>query len=104
MLVLPPLTAFFGMSKLAAGAARAGSVDATGNVIAAAAMLDDEDAEEMAALVKMAHNMFLPVIVIIISAMKEQVFAWHAKLNGLEAPTEKDASGTAQNDSVLGKI
>jgi uncharacterized membrane protein YadS len=81
------------MNAQQAGAALAGSVDATGNVIAAASFFEDDDcATDVAAIVKMAQNLFLPVIVILIATYKEKLLAWYDSRhnNGEDTEAQED--------------
>merc|ERR1719277_2301698 len=97
MLVEPPLAGLLGMSDMQAGAFLGGSVDATGNVVAALVLIGSEEAEEIGIIVKMAQNMLLPFVVILISALKETVFK-------VPAPTRSLEAEAAAKDSLLWRI
>eukprot|EP01052_Picozoa_sp_SAG31_P015030 SAG31_NODE_954_length_10804_cov_3.240355_10_plen_85_part_00 len=63
-LALPYFAKLVNMANLVAGAWIGGTVNNTGNVVASAAILDDEDAEEVAAIVKMLQNAMIGPITV----------------------------------------
>lgn len=74
MVVLPYFAVHvLGLSAIQSGAAMAGSLDGTGNVVAAAALLDDVAAAKVAVLVKMSQNLYLPLIIVLISGYKDRL-------------------------------
>lgn len=56
MLTVPFFSLAVGLRKVVAGAWIGGAINNTGNVVASAALLQDQDAEEVAAIVKMVQN------------------------------------------------
>lgn len=56
MLTVPFFSLAVGLRKVVAGAWIGGAVNNTGNVVASAALLQDQAAEEVAAIVKMVQN------------------------------------------------
>lgn len=56
MLTIPFFSLAAGLRKVVAGAWIGGAVNNTGNVVASAALLQDQAAEEVAAIVKMVQN------------------------------------------------
>eukprot|EP00301_Raphidiophrys_heterophryoidea_P000674 c10339_g1_i1.p1 GENE.c10339_g1_i1~~c10339_g1_i1.p1 ORF type:complete len:268 (+),score=88.23 c10339_g1_i1:1590-2393(+) len=64
MLVEPVIARFLELNSVVAGAWMGGSVNNTGNVVAAAALLGDEEAENIAAIVKMLQNSMIGFITV----------------------------------------
>ncbi len=61
MVAMPPIIRAIGMNELVGGAWMGGTIDATGAVVAAGALLGD-DAEVVAAVVKMIQNILIGIV------------------------------------------
>jgi uncharacterized membrane protein YadS len=73
MVAMPPVIKAVGMNELVGGAWMGGTIDATGAVVAAGALLGD-DAEVVAAVVKMIQNILFGVVAFIVA------IAWVTKI------------------------
>jgi len=73
MVAMPPIINAVGMNELVGGAWMGGTIDATGAVVAAGALLGD-DAEVVAAVVKMIQNILIGVVAFVVA------IAWVAKI------------------------
>ena len=73
MVAMPPVIKAVGMNELVGGAWMGGTIDATGAVVAAGALLGD-DAEVVAAVVKMIQNILIGVVAFIVA------IAWVTKI------------------------
>ena len=80
MVGMPPIIKAVGMSQQVGGAWMGGTIDATGAVVAAGALLGD-DAEVVAAVVKMIQNILIGVVAFCVA------IAWVTKIErGSDAP------------------
>jgi uncharacterized integral membrane protein (TIGR00698 family) len=66
MVVMPPFSKMIGIAPAVAGGWLGGTIDATGAVVAAGALLG-EDAEKVAAIVKMIQNVLIGVVAFVIA-------------------------------------
>jgi len=68
MIFMPPLSKFIGLEPAVGGAWLGGTIDATGAVVAAGALLGD-DAEKVAAVVKMIQNVLIGIVAFIVAVV-----------------------------------